>query len=68
MSIISDYRLTHCSMKILTYLLYYRGMTALQLTQMYYEVQQPIPTQKSNIHNYLSKLKKTRSSRLKESK
>lgn len=45
-------------MKILTYLLYYRGMTALQLTQIYYEVQQPIPTQKSNIHNYLSKLKK----------
>lgn len=45
-------------MKILTYLLYYRGMTALQLTQMYYEVQHPLATQKSSIHNYLSKLKK----------
>lgn len=45
-------------MKILMYLLYYRGMTALQLTQMYYEVQQPLNTHKSSIHNYLSKLKK----------
>lgn len=45
-------------MKILSFLLYYRGMTALQLTQMYYEVQQPLNTQKSSIHNYLSKLKK----------
>lgn len=58
MSIINDYRLTHCSIRILEYLFYYRGMTALQLTQMYYEVEQPMSTQKSNIHNYLSKLKK----------
>ncbi|MEK4629006.1 replication-relaxation family protein [Solibacillus sp. FSL R7-0682] len=57
MSIIHDYRLTHCSMKILAFLMYYRGMTALQLTQMYYEVQLPLNTQKSSIHNYLSKLK-----------
>lgn len=45
-------------MKILEYLFSYRGMTALQLAQMYYEVEQPMSTQKSNIHNYLSKLKK----------
>lgn len=58
MSIISEYKLTNCSMKLVEYLFYYRGMTALQLTQMYYEFEKPISTQKSNIHNYLSKLKK----------
>lgn len=45
-------------MKLIEYLFYYRGMTALQLTQMYYEFEKPLSTQKSNIHNYLSKLKK----------
>lgn len=58
MSIISDYRLTNCSMKLLQLLFYYRGMTAIQLTRMYYELEDPLPTQKSNVHNYLSKLKK----------
>lgn len=58
MSIIHDYRLTHCSIKLLEYLFYYRGMTALQLSQMYYETYQLMPTQKSSIHNYLNKLKK----------
>ena len=58
MSIISEYRLTNCSMKLLQYLFYYRGMTALQLTQMYYEMETPLSSQKSNIHNYLAKLKK----------
>jgi DNA-binding PadR family transcriptional regulator len=58
MSIISEYQLTHCSMKLLAYLFYYRGMTALQLSQMYYESEKPLPTQKSSVHNYLSKLKK----------
>jgi len=47
-------------MKIVEYLFYYRGMTALQLAQMYYESKMPFSTQKSNIHNYLSKLKKQR--------
>ncbi|WP_346207704.1 replication-relaxation family protein [Caldifermentibacillus hisashii] len=58
MSIISEYRLTNCSMKLLELLFYYRGMTALQLTKMYYDSENPLPTQKSNIHNYLNKLKK----------
>jgi DNA-binding PadR family transcriptional regulator len=58
MSVISEYQLTHCSMKLLAYLFYYRGMTALQLSQMYYESEKPFPTQKSSVHNYLSKLKK----------
>lgn len=58
MSIISDYKLTHCSMKLIEYLFYYRGMTALQLTQMYYNIEEPPSTLKSNIHNYLSRLKK----------
>lgn len=58
MSIISEYQLTHCSMKLLAYLFYYRGMTALQLSQMYYESEKAFPTQKSSVHNYLSKLKK----------
>jgi DNA-binding MarR family transcriptional regulator len=58
MSVICEYKLTHCSMKLLAYLFYYRGMTALQLSQMYYESEKPFPTQKSSIHNYLSKLKK----------
>ena len=58
MSIISEYQLTHCSMKLLAYLFYYRGMTALQLSQIYYESEKPFPTQKSSVHNYLSKLKK----------
>lgn len=58
MSIISTYKLTNCSMKLIEYLFYYRGMTALQLTQMYYELEKPLSTQKSNIHNYLSKLKR----------
>jgi len=58
MSIISKYKLTNCSMKLIEYLFYYRGMTALQLTQMYYELEKPLSTQKSNIHNYLAKLKK----------
>ena len=58
MSVISEYQLTHCSMKLLEYLFYYRGMTALQLSQMYYESEKPFPTQKSSVHNYLSKLKK----------
>lgn len=58
MSIISEYRLTHYSMKLLEYLMYYRGMTALQLTRLYYNVDEPLQSQKTNIHNYLSKLKK----------
>lgn len=45
-------------MKLLQLLYYYRGMTALQLTKVYYDSDNPLPTQKSNIHNYLSKLKK----------
>ena len=45
-------------MKLLQHLFYYRGMTALQLTQMYYELEMPLSSQKSNIHNYLAKLKK----------
>lgn len=45
-------------MKLLQLLFYYRGMTALQLTKMYYELEEPLPSQKTNIHNYLSKLKK----------
>lgn len=58
MSIISEYKLSICSMKLLQLLYYYRGMTALQLTKMYYELESPLPSQKTNIHNYLSKLKK----------
>ncbi|WP_404996434.1 replication-relaxation family protein [Caldifermentibacillus hisashii] len=58
MSMISEYRLTNCSMKLLELLFYYRGMTALQLTKMYYDSNNPLPTQKSNIHNYLNKLKR----------
>jgi hypothetical protein len=58
MSIISEYKLSICSMKLLQLLFYYRGMTALQLTKMYYELDNPFPSQKTNIHNYLSKLKK----------
>lgn len=58
MSIISDYKLTNCSMKLLELLYYYRTMTASQLTKMYYELEDPLPTQKSNIYNYLNKLKK----------
>lgn len=45
-------------MKLLELLFYYRGMTALQLTKMYYDSENPLPTQKSNIYNYLNKLKK----------
>ncbi|MDE3840260.1 hypothetical protein C0966_13035 [Bacillus methanolicus] len=57
MAKVLGYQISETSMKLLTLLFYYRGMTALQLAKMYFKSHNPTAVQKSSVHNYLRKLK-----------